>query len=83
MLPGPVGGIRRPTRLCTNPITIWKGVQGASEIVPGTKNVFSGCLTPVPLDRNRKYLFFHVENVFLKNTFLRFLGNFLGNQEKM
>ena len=52
MLPGPVGGIWRPKRIFTNPITICFGVQGASEMILGAKNMFSGCLTPVPLDRN-------------------------------
>ena len=61
MLPGPAGGIWRPKRLFTNPMSIFFGVQGASEIVLGVKNMFSGCLTPVPLDRNQKTIFFHIE----------------------
>ena len=61
MLPGPAGGIWRPKRLFTNPMSIFIGVQGASEIVLGVKNMFSGCLTPVPLDRNQKNFFFHIE----------------------
>ena len=48
------------------PITICFGVGGASEIVLGAKNLFSGCLTPVPLDRFLKNIFFHFD-FFLQN----------------
>ena len=69
MLSGPAGGIWRPKRLFTKPMSICFGVQGASEMILGAKNMFSGCLTPVPLDRNQKNNFFHIEKkygIFLK-----------------
>ena len=61
MLSGPAGGIWRPKRLFTKPMSICFGVQGASEMILGAKNVFSGCLTPVPLDRNIKKN--HIEKI--------------------
>ena len=61
MLSGPAGGICRPKRLFTKPMSICFGVQGASEMILGAKNMFSGCLTPVPLDRNQKNKFFNNE----------------------
>ena len=61
MLPGPVGGTWRPRRPFTNSMSICFGVQGAPEIVVGAKNLLSGCLTRVPLDRNSKKLFFHAD----------------------
>ena len=48
MLSGPAGGIWRPKRLFTKPMSICFGVQGASEMILGAKNMFSGCLNPVP-----------------------------------
>ena len=64
MLSGPTGGIWRPKRLFTKPMSICFGVQGASEMILGAKNMFSGCLTPVPLDRNQNNNFFHIEKTF-------------------
>ena len=80
MLSGPAGGIWRPKRLFTKPMSIFFGVQGASEIVLGVRNMFSGCLRPVPLDRNPKTYFFHIE----KNPifFFGFWGNFRENRAK-
>ena len=83
MLPGPAGGIWRPKRLFTNPMSIFIGVQGASEIVLGVKNMFSGCLTPVPLDRNQKNVFFHIEKKISKKYFFWFFGKFSGKSSKI
>ena len=79
--PGPAGGIWRPKRLFTNPMSIFFGVQGASEIVLGVRNMFIGSLTPVPLDRNQKTFFFISKKKSRKYIF-DFLGNFLENRAK-
>ena len=63
-------------------MSIFFGIQGASEIVLGVKNMFIGSLTPVPVDRNQKNFFFHIEKNFRKNTFFDFLGIFLENRAK-
>ena len=81
MLPGPVGGTWRPRRLFySNPMSICFGVQGASEIVMGAKNLLSGCFTPVPPDRNRGKN--HGDFFSQKKYFLDFWGNFQENQAK-
>ena len=76
MLTGPVGGIWGPKRLFTTPITKNFGLQGASEIVLGAKNLFIGCLTPVPLDRNLKTFFSFRFFSLSKNLFFWIWGNF-------
>ena len=81
MLSGPAGGIWRPKRLFTKPMSICFGVQGASEMILGAKNMFSGCLTPVPLDRNQTNNFFHIEKKSEKICFRNF-GKFSGKSTK-
>ena len=77
MLSGPAGGIWRPKRLFTKPMSICFGVQGASEMILGAKNMFSGCLTPVPLDRNQN-IFFSYRKKIPKFFVVEILGNFRG-----